>query len=74
MYYNVIQRGISKKCPFTFYLNSGVMLMKNSKLILGIGLDSTDRYSSLNKLFITPFKDNSACFNETCRSNVRLLM
>ena len=36
------------------------MLINNSKLMPGIGLDSTDKYSSLNKLLIAPFSDKSA--------------
>ena len=40
----------------------------------GIGRDKTDKYSSSNKLFMAPLKDNSAHLVETFRSNVRLFI
>ena len=50
------------------------MPMKNSKFIPGMGLDKTERYSSLNKLLMTPFNDKSAHWVVTPLSRVRLLM
>ena len=53
-----------------FYLNFsfldyhfGVMPMNISKLMPGMGRDSTDKYSSLKRLFIVPFSDSSAHLN-----------
>ena len=50
------------------------MLMKNSKFIPGIGRESTERYSSLNRLLTAPFSESSAHFNEIPFSKVRLFM
>ena len=50
------------------------MPMKNSKFIPGMGLDKTERYSSLNKLLIAPFNDNSAHLVVTPLSRVTLFM
>ena len=52
----------------------GVKLTKNSKFIPGIGLERTERYSSLNKLLTAPFNDHSAHFVEKPLSRVILLM
>ena len=57
-----------------FHQKRGVIPIKNSTLMPGIGRDNTERYSSLNKLFTAPFSDNSAHFNETPRSSVMLLI
>ena len=43
---------------FSLYLNFGVMPMNISKLIPGIGRESTERYSSLKRLFIVPLTDS----------------
>ena len=48
--------------------------MNISKLIPGIGRESTDKYSSLNRLFIVPFNDRSAQLSEKPFSRVMLLM
>ena len=50
------------------------MPIKNSKLILGIGRDKTERYSSLNKLLTAPFNDSSTPFKELPLSRVKLLI
>ena len=50
------------------------MPMKNSKFIPGMGLDKTERYSSLNKLLIAPFSDNSIHLVVTPLSRVTLFM
>ena len=48
--------------------------MNISKLIPGIGRESTDRYSSLNRLLIVPFNDISAQLNDNTFSSEILLM
>ena len=61
-----------KTDDFNYHL--GVIPIKNSKLILGMGRESTDKYSSLNKLLMAPFNDKSAHLVVTPLSRVRLLM
>ncbi len=47
--------------PIFFFLpHLGVIPIKNSKLIPGIGRDNTERYSSSKRLLTVPFKDKSA--------------
>lgn len=57
-----------------FFPHLGVMPIKNSKLIPGIGRDNTERYSSSKRLLTVPFKDKSAQRSENPFSRVTLLM
>ena len=45
---------------FSSLYHLGVMPTKNSKLMPGMGRESTERYSSSKRLFIVPFSDKSA--------------
>ena len=59
---------------FFFLPHLGVIPIKNSKLIPGIGRDNTERYSSSKRLLTVPFKDKSAQRSENPFSRVTLLM
>jgi hypothetical protein len=62
-------------CICHLYLpHLGVMPMKNSKLMPGMGRDSTDKYSSLKRLLMAAFNEMSAQAGEHLFSSVTLLM
>ena len=50
------------------------MPMKISKFMPGIGRESTERYSSLNRLLTAPLSDRSAHLSDTVRSSDMLLI
>lgn len=52
----------------------GVIPIKNSQFILGIGRERTERYSSLKRLLIVPLTDTSAHLNEKLFSREMLLI
>ena len=56
------------------FLNFGVIPKNTSKLIPGIGRESTERYSSLKRLLTAPFIEKSAHLHETVFSNAILLI
>ena len=60
---------------YTHFLpHFGVMPIKNSKFIPGIGRERTERYSSLKRLLTAPFSEISAQLNDSPFSRVILLI
>lgn len=59
---------------FSSLYHLGVMPTKNSKLMPGMGRESTERYSSSKRLLMLPFSERSAQLNEKSVSSDRLLI
>ena len=86
LFYKGTKEPMLRLCELSYFLLSGsvkrlyclphfgVMPKKISKFIPGIGRESTDRYSSLKRLFMEPFRERSAQRVENVFSNVILLM
>ena len=64
----------NEAAPVCNFYHLGVMPIKNSKLMPGIGRESTERYSSFSRLFTAPLSDRSAHLSDTVRSRDMLLI